>query len=1068
MSHPAAKTIHAEKEPSKAKAIDRAAHTRMHATEKEGRVKQPVVNVGLVGHVDHGKCIALDESILLNNDLTDGDSILAEKCADREPLLVSDSERLFGVPGLRAFCLDSAFQFVSAPARVFVQNYHGTMIEMVTQDGKRLKASPEHPLLVHDGKTTAWKKMEDLQKGDFVGALRKIPESPAVKDPFPQWKQNMQKEFWVVSRERAAELEKKSGGFKRFEALTVGELNEIRILKRLSFTDLRRACHSGHWSFSSGFKRNRLTIRQLRELSTFFANTPTEIPRGTILNIKAKSHCFAEIQKTGFDDDTLRFLAFIIGEGHLEQHNIRIAQAKNVLLSGFLGFCEQNFGLPAKYRGHYDYCLNSKTIVSFLRARYGIRVGTARQTGIPAWVFSLPNAKLAVFLRTFFSAEGNVNIKSGQIALTQANKKSILLLGYALKKFGIVNSIHPIWKKATNSTSPKREYWQLLISDLASIRRFKEAIGFDLAEKQAKLYLLLARTPRGKTSNHMIPVDYKVLSELVGLLGLKKKNFSVNGKALKKQPWFFAYQDCRYKNAVNREKLEQIIGFLRKRQQTVPEDISEIPSKEFLSEWGISQGDLQQNSGLSSKQVNRAINDITKQNIAVHTAALAGAVRKILQVRSRAAKSMLDTLVEASPDNVEWCKIAEVRKTRHHGPIIDLQVPGYHNFICGTGGLISHNTSLTQALTEKWTDTHSEEIKRGISIRLGYADAIFYECPNCNGAERFSNKPVCPQCQSPTKELRRVSFVDAPGHETLLTTTLSGAAVMDGAILVIAANEPCPQPSTIEHLMALKIVGISHIIVVQNKVDLVSKEEALKNHSQILAFLKENGFENTVIIPTAAHFRLNIDLLIEAIEKEIPTPVKDPSLPLRLFVVRSFDINKPGCLPEELKGGVVGGSIAQGSVEQGSTIVISPGFEKGPVETKVTSIHTTFGPVQKAFPGGLIALGTLLDPNQTKNDQLKGQLVGQQGELPQPTTTVHLKLFPFKRLIESASSELRATETVVLTIGTSTAVGVVSKAKKDEAVIVLKNPVILEKQQKVVISRHQKSGWRLAAYGVCS
>ncbi len=387
-------------------------------------------------------------------------------------------------------------------------------------------------------------------------------------------------------------------------------------------------------------------------------------------------------------------------------------------------------------------------------------------------------------------------------------------------------------------------------------------------------------------------------------------------------------------------------------------------------------------------------------------------------------------------------------------------------------GLIGHvdhgKTSIAYSLTGKWTDTHSEEIKRGISIRLGYADAIFYECPNCNGSERFSNKAICSQCNQPGKEVRRVSFVDAPGHETLLMTMLSGAAVMDGAILVIAANEPCPQPSTIEHMMSIKIAGIQKLVVAQNKVDLVSKEEALKNFAQIKAFLKENGFENAVVIPTAAHFRLNIDLLIEAIEKEIPTPHKDASLPLRLFVVRSFDVNKPGCLPEELKGGVLGGSIVQGSVEEGQLIEISPGFEKGPVETKVTSIHTTFGPVKKGFPGGLLALGTLLDPNQTKNDQMKGQLVGKKGELPQPITTLHLKLFPFKRLVESASSELRANETVVLAIGTSTAVGVITKAKKDEAVIALKNPVTVEKQQKVVISRHQKSGWRLAAYGVCS
>ncbi|MBU1930063.1 translation initiation factor IF-2 subunit gamma [Candidatus Micrarchaeota archaeon] len=384
-------------------------------------------------------------------------------------------------------------------------------------------------------------------------------------------------------------------------------------------------------------------------------------------------------------------------------------------------------------------------------------------------------------------------------------------------------------------------------------------------------------------------------------------------------------------------------------------------------------------------------------------------------------------------------------------------------------GHVDHGkTSLTQALTGKWTDTHSEEIKRGISIRLGYADAIFFECTQCKGSERYTNQAICGQCNKPTKELRRVSFVDAPGHETLMTTTLSGAALMDGAILVIAANEPCPQSTTIEHVMALKVAGIQKIVVAQNKVDLVSKEQALKNHEQIQFFLKERGFENSVVIPTAAHFNVNIDLLIEALEKEIQTPKKDPSLSLRMFVVRSFDTNKPGCSLEQLKGGVLGGSIIQGSIEEGQTIEVSPGLDKGPIETTVTAIHTSFGLVKKSFPGGLVAVGTVLDPNETKNDQMKGQIVGPADSLPPPVTKLHLKLFPFKRLIEGASTGLKMNETVVITIGTSTSVGTIIKTAKETVDIVLKNSVTVEKDQKVVISKHQKSGWRLAAYGVCN
>jgi len=61
--------------------------------------------------------------------------------------------------------------------------------------------------------------------------------------------------------------------------------------------------------------------------------------------------------------------------------------------------------------------------------------------------------------------------------------------------------------------------------------------------------------------------------------------------------------------------------------------------------------------------------------------------------------------------------------------------------------------------------------------------------------------------------LRVASFVDSPGHESLMANMLSGAAVMDGAVLVVAANEPVPQPQTKEHVQALKMIGIDKIVV---------------------------------------------------------------------------------------------------------------------------------------------------------------------------------------------------------------------------------------------------------------
>src|SRR3989339_1719547 len=163
----------------------------------------------------------------------------------------------------------------------------------------------------------------------------------------------------------------------------------------------------------------------------------------------------------------------------------------------------------------------------------------------------------------------------------------------------------------------------------------------------------------------------------------------------------------------------------------------------------------------------------------------------------------------------------------------------------GMVGHVDHGkTTLLERLSGKWTDTHSEELKRGITIRLGYADVIFRKCEKCEGVRAYTTKEKCPVDGSDTIPLRKVSFVDAPGHESLMATMLSGATIMDGALLLVAANEDCPQPQTREHLMALEIAGLKNVVVVQNKVDLVSREKALENHEQIKAMLKGTGYEN--------------------------------------------------------------------------------------------------------------------------------------------------------------------------------------------------------------------------------
>lgn len=389
-------------------------------------------------------------------------------------------------------------------------------------------------------------------------------------------------------------------------------------------------------------------------------------------------------------------------------------------------------------------------------------------------------------------------------------------------------------------------------------------------------------------------------------------------------------------------------------------------------------------------------------------------------------------------------------------------------------GLVGHvdhgKTTLTKALSGVWTDTHSEEIKRGISIKLGYADANFYKCPRCNEPGCYTTKEKCPHCGSETEFLRRVSFVDSPGHETLMATMLSGAAIMDGAILVIAANEPCPQPQTAEHLMALDILGVRRIVIAQNKVDLVSKDDAIRNYKQIREFIKDSAAENAVIVPIVAHYSANIDVLIQAIQDEIPTPKRDPEKKPIMYIARSFDINRPGIKIEQMKGGVMGGSLLRGEFHIGDEIELSPGVKKKntyrPIRTRIVSLSTSEGFIDEVYPGGLVAIGTKLDPNLTKSDNLSGNVVGFPGTLPESRNRLVLNIKLLDRPTTKGVSikPLEKAETLMLSVGSAVTVGIITNLKTGE--ITLKRPVCADLEQRVAISRMIGSRWHLIGYGI--
>lgn len=395
----------------------------------------------------------------------------------------------------------------------------------------------------------------------------------------------------------------------------------------------------------------------------------------------------------------------------------------------------------------------------------------------------------------------------------------------------------------------------------------------------------------------------------------------------------------------------------------------------------------------------------------------------------------------------------------------------------GTAGHVDHGkTTLIQALTGVWTSVHSQELKRGITIRVGYSDAAFYKCKSCESPLGYSTTPKCPNCGKESELSRVVSFVDSPGHESLMANMLSGAALMDGAMLVVAANEKVPKPQTKEHLLALQTLGINQIILVQNKVDLVSYKEALDNYNDITKFVKGTKIAKSPIIPISAQSKLNIDALIGAIEENIETPTRDESKEAVMHVLRSFDVNKPGTKIKEIKGGVIGGSLTYGIFKVGDEIEIRPGIinEKKksyePIRTEIVSLGTGAGRVEMAKPGGLIAIGTKLDPSLTRSDSLIGSVIGKPGTLPENLLTAKIEVSLFDSAVgdsdETKVLPIQVGESLRLNIGTAPVLSRVEKVKSNIIETQFKRPVCIFEKSNVAISRRIADRWRLIGAGI--
>lgn len=432
------------------------------------------------------------------------------------------------------------------------------------------------------------------------------------------------------------------------------------------------------------------------------------------------------------------------------------------------------------------------------------------------------------------------------------------------------------------------------------------------------------------------------------------------------------------------------------------------------------------------------------------------------------------------------------------------------------GDVANGKSSLCLALTGEHTQRHSAELRHhGATIRLGYAVCAVYTCPcacgvcrdaqggggpagdevgaercacTCTTAGQEAPVPACPGCGEPMQRRRLVSFVDCPGHEELMGTALSGRAVLDAAILVVAADTAtgltaqarahaaalsaadwlpadgvCAVQTKGDLLTASTIAGsVGSAAQPADPVDLVAR--ALAEHADtIRAGLAATRFADVRVMPVAPLVGAGLDPLCRWLAGLRPRHGRNPTEPALMHVVRSFDVNRPGSDAAESCGGAVGGSLARGQLSLGDVVELRPGIATvaapasgaaplrvRPIVSVVTSLMAGSTSLGTATAGGLIAVGTDMCPSLCAGNRLHGAVCGAPGTLPpvwRVLAVTHLR--PAACGAAASDSDampkrlLRAGDAVRVHCGTTVADAVVDKCSGRKATAVLRLAAVL-------------------------
>ena len=1042
--------------------------------------KQPEVNIGTSGHVDHGKCLRWDQYVLVNGLPLTGGEVQELVAQDGRLLTKFDGGEVYEFGRNDVVSIDTKFEAKKASSLFYMQDYRGPIYKVRTGTGRTIAVTPEHPLLTNRGGKVVWVKSSELRPGDHVAFLSQIPltEGHQFQDPFSR----LQEAYEIVRWQDYQRIETITEGFRLFAALKPREIEQLRILAGASNGRLCREAGIDYKTWKRILDGSRpIRGRPKERLVKWLSETPVaRLSPGEYLAVQRRGSArhIRRLKEFDMDDDLVRWLAFVWSEGSSGKGFVEVTQTVEIeMLNSFLRITRDKLGAEVRSYEGGVYRINNTPLVDYLRFKFGFVPGNKLESAVQTWVCRLTTKQRAIFLRWFLTLDGEFNTKAGQVSVSQANPKNIVVISYLLGSFGIIGRFGTVSRKVKGG---RETYHRLSVSGRRNLQLFATNVGFEAPRKQKALIEYLGRVSiPSKESDLSMPVDVRSLRSVLRGSGLTREGFRSPGTrpGIKDFAWYKAYESSARTGRISRPKLLALVQSIQDRLGLIDDSLSRLSKdwkqmSEHLSTAAIPLEQIAREMGMSRKKLTRILDHPTAEE----RATVVDFVSKRILERLRELRPAVDQLAALATSPLEFDSVRAVEVEPYEGKIYDLTVPEHSNFVAGTGALIAHNTTLTQALTGIWASAHSEELKRGITIRVGYADTAFYRCTQDHGVASYSTSSTCPVCGKKTTFLRAISFVDCPGHESLMTNMLAGAFLMDGALLVVAANEPVPKPQTREHLQALQMLGMKRIVVAQNKVDLVTDAEAKKNYEQIQKFTQGTVAEKAPIVPISAQQRLNIDALIEALEDVVPTPKRDTGASPLMYILRSFDVNKPGAAIQGLSGGVLGGSLTRGEMEVGDEMELRPGMvdERSgkfvPVITRVSSLQTSAGPAERVGPGGLIAVGTHLDPTFVKGDQMVGSVIGKPGTLPETLEHITLDVTLLETAVGAAEQvkveKIKLSETVRLNLGTASTLAAATSVRGEVVELDLKKPVAIESGMRAAISRRIAERWRLIGSGV--